>query len=98
MAIKDFWVYQKRGTPKPWAFYIVKEYDKRAGKRATCLDYTFYHEDIPNTIHAVSEVSLHYDNVSGYVNHLLSVILEYATINHQDEKQLTEEVSNILTA
>lgn len=97
MAIKDYWVFQKRDVEKPWTFYIVKEYDKRAGKKATCIDYTFYHEDIPNTLHCDSEVCIHYDTVSGYVNHLICKILEYSTITSQDKKQLTDEIVKILT-
>lgn len=97
MAIKDYWVFQNRNVEKPWTFYIVKEYDKRAGKRATCLDYTFYHEDIPNKLHCTSEVCVHYDTVSGYVNHLLCAILEVSNVTDQDKKQLTNEIVKILT-
>lgn len=96
MAIRDYWVYQKRDTPKPWTFYIVKEFDKRAGKKATCLDYTLYHEDIPNHDHCISEVCIHYDRLSGYVNHLLCAVLEFSNITSQDKEQLTEEIAYIL--
>lgn len=96
MAIKDYWMYQKRDTEKPWTFYIVKEYDKRAGSRATCLDITFYHEDIPNTLHQVSELCIHHETLNGYVNHLANIILEYSQITHADLRQLERELADIL--
>ena len=98
MAIRDYWVYQKRDAEKPWAFYIVKEFDKMAGSRATCLDVTFYHEDIQNALHAVSEICIHYATLSEYVNHLLNIIRSYSNVTLQDERQLTEEVGNILAS
>ena len=96
MAIKDYWVYQKRDSLKPWVLYIVKEYDKRAGTRATCLDATFYHEDVPNGIHAKSEVCIHHDTLQGYVKHFADMIAEYAYVTLDDEKQLADELSKIL--
>ena len=96
MAIKDYWVYQKRDTPKPWALLVYKEYDKRAGSRATCLDVTYYHEDIPNTLHAVSEVCVHYDTLQGYVKHVTDKLAEYAYVTMQDERQIETELANIL--
>ena len=96
MAIKDYWVYQKRDTEKPWALLIVKEYDKRVGNDATCLDYTLYHEDIPNSLHAVSEVCVHYETVGGYVNHLVSAIAEWSNVEHADSMQLEKEITKIL--
>lgn len=96
MAIKDYWVYQKRDTPKPWALYIVKEYDKRAGSRATCLDITYYHEDIQNNLHAVSEVCVHYWDLQGYVKHVIDKLAEYAYVKMDDERQIERELANIL--
>lgn len=98
MAIKDFWLYQKRDVPSPWALYIVKEYDRKAGKRATVLDYTFYHENIPNATHSVSQIGLHHDSVSDYVNDILATVSEYTTIDNQDYEQVTREIANILLA
>lgn len=98
MAIKDFWLYQKRDVPSPWALYIVKEYDRKAGKRATVLDYTFYHETIPNATHSTSKVGLHHDNVSDYVNDILETVSGYTTIDNQDYEQVTREIANILLA
>ena len=97
MAIRDYWVYQNRNVEKPWVLYIVKEYDKRVGKQATCLDYTLYHEDIPNSLHANSEVCVHYDTLTGYLNHLLCAIMEWSSVNHTDEKHLRAELSKILS-
>lgn len=96
MAIKDYWVYQKRDTPKPWAIYIVKEYDKRAGSRATCLDNTYYHEDIENSLHAISEICVHYDTLQEYVNHFANVLAKYSYVTLEDERQLERELANIL--
>lgn len=98
MAIKDFWLYQKRDVPSPWALYIVKEYDRKAGKRATVLDYTFYHESIPNATHSTSQIGLHHDSVSDYVNDILATVSEYTTIDNQDYEQVTREIANILLA
>lgn len=89
-------MFQKRDSLKPWAIYIVKEYDKRAGTRATCLDPTLYHEDIPNTLHAKSEVCIHYDTLEGYVKHFVDMIAEYAYVTLEDEKQIADELTKIL--
>lgn len=94
--IKDYWVYQRRACIKPWALYVVKEYDKRAGKKADVLDYTLYHEDIENVTHSISRVGLHYDNVEGYVNEILSDLVEYAEVTAADKKQLTANIEDIL--
>lgn len=96
MAIKDYWIYQKRETPTPWAIYVVKEFDKRGGKKAQCLDFTFYHEDVNNVTHSISRVGLHYENVSGYVNEFLSAIADYALITNDDIEQLSKEIQDIL--
>ena len=96
MAIKDYWVYQKRDTPKPWALYVVKEYDKRVGSRATCLDVTYYHENIPNNLQATSELCIHYDTLDEYVSHIAEKLAEYAYVTLADEKQIERELSPIL--
>ncbi len=96
MAIRDYWIFQKREAVKPWAFLVVKEYDKRVGKTATTLDYTFYHEDVENPEHQISEVCLYYENPLGYVNHLCSVIAEYSTVTYLDRIQLIQEITKIL--
>ena len=96
MAIKDKWVFQKRETEKPWAFLIVKEYDKSKGRTADCIDYTFYHEDVQNVEHCISEVCVKYDTVTGYVDHLLAVASEYSSVHSQDRIQLTREMTVLL--
>ena len=95
MAIKDYWIYQKRNVPTPWALYVVKEYDKRKPGMTT-LDFTLYHEDVPNQLHAKSFIGLHYDSTGGYVNAVLAEIAEYTTINAQDKDQLYKSIEDIL--
>lgn len=96
MAIRDYWIFQKRDALKPWAFLVVKEYDKRVGKTATTLDYTFYHEDIENPEHQISELCLYYENSSEYADHFCSVIAEYSPVTSQDRIQLIQEITKIL--
>ena len=96
MAITDHWIYQKRETATPWALYVVKEYDKRVGKRADVLDVTFYHENVENATHSISKVGMHYETVTGYVDELLSIISDYASITNGDIQQLTVEIQDIL--
>lgn len=95
MAIKGYWVYQKRDVTTPWALYVVKEYDKRKPAETT-LDFTLYHEDIPNQVHCKSFIGLHYDTVSGYVDAILCEFAEYAVIDAQDKEQLMRSVEDIL--
>lgn len=96
MAIKDFWVYQKRNTPTPWALYIVKEYDKRIGSAATCLDFTLYSEDIDTPTHSTTHVGIHCSNVSGYVKTFIEFMSEHVYINDEDMEQLRQSIENIL--
>lgn len=95
MAIRDYWVYQIRDTPKPWALYIVKEYDKRFPEAIT-IDYTFYHEDIENALHALSFVGLHHDGPSGYANEILDTVREYSEVFDTDYKQVRNEIARII--
>ena len=95
MAIRDYWVYQKRDTPKPWALYIVKEYDKRFPEAVT-IDYTFYHEDIENAQHALSFVGLHHDSPEGYANAIMDTVLEYSEAFDIDYKQVRNEIARII--
>ena len=96
MAIKDYWVYQKRACIKPWALYVVKEYDKRAGRKADVLDYTLYHEDIENATHSISRVGIHSETVAGYVHEILSDLVDYAEVTSNDVKHLTASIQDIL--
>lgn len=98
MAIRDYWVYQERQADEgenQWALYIVKEYDRRKPD-ATVLDYTLYSEDIDNATHSLSKVGLHYDTVSGYVDELLSQIIEFSAVTAQDKRQLERSILDIL--
>lgn len=96
MAVRDYWIYQKRACIEPWAIYVVKEYDKRVGKNATVLDYTLYHENIENATHSVSYVGLHFDTVAGYVDEISSKLSEYTNVTDDDIKQLTFNIEDIL--
>lgn len=96
MAIKDGWIYQKRNVAEPWALYVVKEYDKRAGKRADCIDFTLYHENIENASHSLSRIGLHYEYVTGYVDEILATISDYAQVTNEDIEQLSQEIQDIL--
>lgn len=95
MAIKDYWLYQKRDVPCPWAIYFVKEYDKRK-PAVTTIDWTLYHEDIPTPTHSKSFIGLHYDNVRGYVDAITAEMAEYASITSQDDAQIERELERIL--
>ena len=96
MAIRDYWIYQKRAAPTPWAIYVVKEYDLRDYTNSIVLDYTFYYEGIPNDDHSLSFVGLHYENVKGYADAIASVVIEYAELTHDDYEQLQSEIYNII--
>ena len=96
MAIRDYWIYQKRIVKDPWVFYIVKEFDKRGGEKAVCIDFTFYHENIENPTHSVSKVGLHYDKIAGYVDEMLSVIADFSDITSDDVEQLLEDMEKIV--
>ena len=95
MAIRDYWIYQKRDVPNPWAIYIVKEFDRRHPS-ATMLDYTLYSEDIDNATHSKSFVGLHYDNARGYVDAICCEINDFAEIVAQDKEQLHRSIERIL--
>ena len=94
MAIRDYWVYQKRDTPKPRALYIVKEYDRR-NRKDVCIDYTAYHEDIATPTHSKSEVCLRFDDVSGYVNAIAQALREFSNVTDEDISQLHRSLTDI---
>lgn len=96
MAIKDYWIYQKRDTPTPWAIYFVKEYDKRKGKSATFLDYTIYSENIETPTHSKSHVGLHFDTIDEYVNAIAAELTAYSVVDSNDYKQLRDSIEDIL--
>ena len=95
MAIRDYWVYQKRDAPKPWALYIVKEYDKRFPE-SVVIDYTFYHEDVQNVANCVSFVGLHYDEPNGYADEIMATLCEYSQPTNQDYQQILNEIARII--
>lgn len=94
--IRDYWIYQKRQSEThQWAVYVVKEW-QRGFPEATVLDFTIYSEDIGNATNSLSFVGWHYASVVGYVNELITVMLEYTDIHAQDKEQLETEISRIL--
>ena len=96
MAIRDYWVYQKRQVMTPWALYIVKEYDKRKYNESVVIDYTFYHENVENPTHSISFVGLHYDTIAGYADEIAAKIAEYTAIDNQDYEQVKHAIEDII--
>ena len=95
MAIRDYWVYQKRNVPVPWAIYFVKEYDRRKPE-ATMLDWTLYHEDIPTQTHSKTFSGLRFNTVSAYVDAITTEMVEFVEVTEQDYTQLLRDVERIL--
>ena len=95
MAIRDYWVYQKRDTPCPWALYIVKEYDRRHPED-TMIDWTLYHEDVPTPTRSKSFVCLHYDTIPDYVDAIAAELARFVDVTEQDLAQLDRALSDIL--
>lgn len=93
--IKDYWVYQKRNVSTPWALYIVKEYDRRKPD-ATTLDFTLYHEDIPNATHSHSVVGIQANTLGGFVEEFADVISQYVEFANADWEQLEQSIADIL--
>ena len=96
MAIRDYWVYQKRQVTTPWAIYFVKEYDKRNYNKSVVIDYTFYHENVENHTHSVSFIGLHYDTITEYADEIVSTIAEYTAIENQDYEQIKKAIEDII--
>lgn len=97
--IKDYWVYQNDGAVRPWSLYVVKEYEK--GKKTVndcAIDLTVYHEDIPNSLHALSTVGISGKSVSDIVGDVETFIIDsIPTISFtaRDHAQLQEAFLNI---
>lgn len=97
MAIRDYWVYQKRQAETPWALYIVKEYDKRKGLKATALDWTIYSENITdNSAHSKSRVGIQAETLGGYVEELLDDLADVSVVELADVEQVTQALERIL--
>lgn len=96
MAYRDYWVYQKRDVAVPWALYIVKEFDKRAGKDATMLSFTVYHEDIATPTHSVTHDSIHCESVSAYVRTFIELMSESVYLDDADQIQVKNAIEDIL--
>lgn len=94
MAIKQTWLYQKRNVQKPWAIFFVKEYSRRTHE--TTIDWTLYHDDIPSSAHSKTFVGLHFDTVGGYVNAIITEMLDYVEIEASDITQIRREIERIL--
>ena len=96
MAIRDYWVYQRRQSDTAqWALYIVKEYEP--GKPdATCLDVTIYSEDYDNETNSKSFIGWKSKTVSGYVNNIVEELVNITMVTNDDYKQLEESITSIL--
>lgn len=96
MAIRDYWVYQKRENPEgPWVLYIVKEFDK-GNPGDERLDVTYYSEQIPNRDHQISELGKPLGNLGAFVAQIETRLQEFTTVYAQDHEQLVREISWIL--
>ena len=95
MAEKDYWLYQSRDVPCPWAIYFVVNYDKRKPDQ-TRLDWFLYHEDIPTPTHSKGFFGLHYDTISGYVDSIAAEMADYVSFEAQDYAQVEKELFRIL--
>ena len=96
MAIRDYWVYQKRNVQTPWALYIVKEYDRRNYNESVTIDYTLYHEDIDKPTHALSFVGLRYSSIKGYADEITAEINQVSTVDNQDYQQIYRAIEDII--
>ena len=97
MAIKDYWIYQKRDVSEPWALYVVKEYDKRGDYKASiAIDYTFYHENVSKPTRSFSVVGLHYDTIKGYADAIINEIIQYCEVDYADYKQIYDAIEEII--
>lgn len=87
MAIKDYWVYQKRKVENPWAIYFCKVYTR--GKREdTFFDWTIYHDAIGNETNSRSGINLHCATVSEYVDAIAQELAKVCKVTREDENQL----------
>ena len=96
MAIRDYWVYQKRNVQIPWAIYFVKEFEKYS--KLVTIDYTFYHESVPNSNNSVSFIGLHADNAKGYADAIIAEIAEFVEVTNEDYEQLIHAIEDILNS
>lgn len=95
MAIRDYWIYQKRNVFVPWALYIVKEYDRTKPEKTT-IDFTFYHEEIPTQTHSKSFVGFHCATPREYADAITAEMAEFVSVNSQDYNQVLTELIRIL--
>ena len=94
MYQREYWLYQKRNVPVPWALYIVKSYDKRY--RKTTVDWTVYHEDLPTKTHSKSFFGLHYATPKGYADAIVSELVNFFEIEASDYQQIEREMERVL--
>ena len=94
MAIRDYWIYQKRQNPdSQWAIYVVKEYGTEEG---IVLDVTFYSDAIDNKTHTKSFVGWKSDTLRGFLNMFLTELMEFSEVDSDDMDQLDRELLRIL--
>lgn len=94
--VRDYWIYQRRDVRTPWAFYVVKEFDRRKPE-ATLISFTLYHEDIENPTHSVTKDSMYFHDIRGYVDEMTMTLTDMGiTVTSDDRQQLTREVNWIM--
>ena len=94
--IRDYWVYQQRDTDKPWALYVVKEFEKgNILISDITFDVTLYQDDIPNATQSHSVVGITGSNVDDVVSQIGSVILEHTEFTDYDRAQVKNAIIDI---
>ena len=95
MAIKDYWIYQKRNVFNPWAIYLCKVYE-RYKPQTVFFDWTIYHDAIQNQTNSKSGINLHCSNVSEYVDFIAGELANYTKVTAADKTQLYDSFLDIL--
>lgn len=95
MHIKDQWIYQKRNVAKPWSIYFVYEYDRHKPTE-NILDWTLYHEDIPNRTQSKTFAGLHHSSIDGYANAIITELLEYCEVEASDYSQIEHALQRLM--
>ena len=89
--IKDYWIYQKRDVPVPWALYVIKEYNPGDKFKDVVLDVTIYSEQIENNDHMLSFLNWHYPTISSYVSRFANEIAKFGGEFNPDDAAFVEQ-------
>ena len=94
--IRDYWVYQERTTAKPWALYVVKEFEKgNILIGDLTFDITLYQDDIPNGTRSHSVVGISGQNADDIVSQIGKVIAEHVEFTEFDRAQVKNAIIDI---